>query len=105
MSQHHDHGHGTETLTRSKSQTREPKQFKVLLLNDDFTPMEFVVDLLERFFSKSLEEASQIMLTVHHKGMGVCGIYPREIAETKVMQVNAHARQNGHPLKCQMESN
>lgn len=105
MSHHPDHGHGTETLTRTKSKVTEPKLFKVLLLNDDFTPMEFVVELLERFFSKSEDEANQIMLTVHHKGMGVCGIYPREIAETKVMQVNTHARQNGHPLKCQMEPN
>jgi len=77
--------------------------FKVLLLNDDFTPMEFVVEVLERFFSKSREQATQIMLKVHREGQAVCGIYPRDIAETKMEQVVAFSRQNEHPLRCVME--
>ncbi len=77
--------------------------FKVLLLNDDFTPMEFVVVVLERFFSKSREQATQIMLKVHREGQAVCGIYPKDIAETKMEQVVAFSRQNEHPLRCVME--
>ena len=77
--------------------------FNVLLLNDDFTPMEFVVVVLERFFSKSREQATQIMLKVHREGQAVCGIYPKDIAETKMEQVVAFSRQNEHPLRCVME--
>lgn len=77
--------------------------YKVLLLNDDYTPMEFVVHVLERFFSKSHEEATQIMLHVHRKGVGVCGVYPYEIAETKVTQVIDLARKHQHPLQCTLE--
>ncbi len=77
--------------------------YKVLLLNDDYTPMEFVVDVLERFFSKPNEEAVRIMLHVHQKGVGVCGIYTYEIAETKVTQVVDYARKNQHPLQCTLE--
>ena len=95
----------TETLLRSKTKEGEPLLFKVILMNDDFTPMEFVVDLLMRFFQKSLEKATQTMLEIHHGGFGVCGVYPREIAETKVMQVNRHARNNDYPLRCRMEEN
>ena len=107
MSQHETPHHTwqDETETTQHIQEDEPPLFKVVLLNDDFTPMEFVVDLLMRFFQKSLESATQIMLNIHHSGMGTCGIYPREIAETKVMQVNRHARNNDHPLHCRMEKN
>ncbi len=76
---------------------------KVLLLNDDYTPMEFVVHVLEKFFSKGREEATRIMLHVHHKGVGICGVYTYEVAETKVTQVMDFARQHGHPLQCTME--
>lgn len=96
-----------DTLLNSISNTRlqEPHLFKVILLNDDFTPMDFVVDTLMRFFNKPLDEATQIMLNIHHKGFGICGLYTRDVAETKVMQVNRHSRMNQHPLKCRMEKN
>lgn len=87
--------------TRPKLQ--RPKLYKVILLNDDYTPMEFVVILLERFFRKTREEATRIMLHVHQKGMGVCGVFTREVAETKVRQVLDFARENQHPLQCTME--
>lgn len=100
-----DFSQDTDTITRSEARTREPALYKVILLNDDFTPMDFVVELIQTYFKKSLEEATQIMLTIHNKGVGVCGLFPREIAETKMMQVNKHARKSGHPLKCQMKKN
>ncbi len=90
-------------IESKKSGTKPPDMFKVLLLNDDFTPMEFVVVVLERFFSKSREQATQIMLKVHREGQAVCGIYPKDIAETKMEQVVAFSRQNEHPLRCVME--
>ncbi|KPV40662.1 Clp protease ClpS [Thiohalorhabdus denitrificans] len=80
-----------------------PSLYKVLLLNDDFTPMEFVVEVLQRFFGKDRETATRIMLQVHHHGKGVCGVYPYDIAETKVNQVVDYARSNEHPLQCTME--
>lgn len=80
-----------------------PPLYKVLLLNDDFTPMDFVVQVLQRYFAKSREQATQIMLKVHNEGVGLCGIYPHDIAETKVNQVVAHARAQQHPLQCVME--
>ena len=83
--------------------TRPPKMFKVVLLNDDFTPMDFVVHVLQRFFSKSEMEATQIMLDVHQRGVGIAGVFSKEIAETKVHQVNQFARKNKYPLKCTME--
>lgn len=86
-----------------KVRTKKPSMYKVLLLNDDFTPMEFVVYVLERVFRKNHEEATDIMLKVHQDGVGVAGIYTYEIAETKVDQVMALARQNEHPLQCTME--
>lgn len=95
----------TVLITRTEKRVKEPSLYKVLLLNDDFTPMEFVVDLLIKFFQKPFEEATQIMLNVHEQGIGVCGVYPREIAETKVMQVHHHARNHNHPLRCRMERN
>ncbi len=93
----------TGTVTKTRSKTKKPAMYKVLLLNDDYTPMEFVVDVLERFFGKANEEAVQIMLHVHQKGVGVCGIYTYEIAETKVTQVVDYARKNQHPLQCTLE--
>ncbi|MBI2319402.1 MAG: ATP-dependent Clp protease adapter ClpS [Betaproteobacteria bacterium] len=80
-----------------------PPLFKVLILNDDYTPMEFVVVVLQNFFALSRERATQIMLKVHREGMGVCGVYPRDIATTKVEQVVAYARRHQHPLQCVME--
>ena len=92
---------GIATKTRTKP--KKPSQFKVLLLNDDYTPMEFVVMVLKRFFAMDLEQATRVMLHVHQKGVGVCGIFPYEIAETKVNQVMDFARQNQHPLQCTLE--
>ena len=92
---------GVATRTRTKS--KKPSMFKVLMLNDDYTPMEFVVMCLKRFFSMDLEQATRVMLHVHQKGVGVCGIFPYEIAETKVNQVMDFARQNQHPLQCTLE--
>lgn len=80
-----------------------PDMYKVLLLNDDYTPMEFVVETIERFFNKSREQATQIMLKVHTEGMGVCGVYPQDIAETKLKQVLTHAKESQHPLQCVTE--
>jgi len=92
---------GIATKTRAKP--KKPSQFKVLMLNDDYTPMEFVVMVLKRFFNMDLEQATRVMLHVHQKGVGVCGIFPYEIAETKVNQVMDFARQNQHPLQCTLE--
>lgn len=92
-------GLATKTLARPK----RPSQFKVLMLNDDYTPMEFVVMVLKRFFHMDMEQATRVMLHVHQKGVGVCGIFPYEIAETKVNQVMDFARQNQHPLQCTLE--
>jgi ATP-dependent Clp protease adaptor protein ClpS len=93
----------TGVATRTKPKTKKPSMYKVLMLNDDFTPMEFVVHVLERFFSKGREEATRIMLHVHRRGVGVCGVFPYEIAETKVTQVMDFARQHQHPLRCTLE--
>lgn len=90
-------------LTERKVQTKRPSLYKVLLHNDDFTPMDFVVDILTRFFNRNHAEATEIMLAVHHKGVGVCGIYPYEIAETKVAMVTEFARDHEYPLQCTME--
>ena len=92
---------GVATKTRTKP--KKPSQFKVLLLNDDYTPMEFVVLVLKRFFSMDLEQATRVMLHVHQKGVGICGVYPYEIAETKVNQVMDFAKRNQHPLQCTLE--
>ncbi len=94
---------GTQTITKDRTRTEQPKQFKVLLLNDDYTPMDFVVSILESVFQKSPPEAVKIMLAVHHQGVGLCGVYAKQIAETKVHQVHEQARSYGHPLKCSME--
>jgi ATP-dependent Clp protease adaptor protein ClpS len=93
----------TGVITKTKPKTKKPSLYKVLLLNDDYTPMEFVVHVLERFFNKAREEATRIMLHVHQKGVGVCGVYTFEVAETKVTQVMDFARKHQHPLQCTME--
>lgn len=90
-------------VTKTRPKTQKPPMYKVLLLNDDYTPMEFVVHVLERFFNKPREEATRIMLHVHQKGVGICGVFTYEIAETKVTQVTDFARQHQHPLQCTME--
>ena len=92
---------GVATKTRAKA--KKPSQYKVLMLNDDYTPMEFVVLVLKRFFSMDLEQATRVMLHVHQRGVGVCGIFTYEVAETKVNQVMDFARQNQHPLQCTLE--
>ncbi len=92
---------GVATKTRTKP--KKPSQFKVLLLNDDYTPMEFVVMVLKRFFSMDLDQATRVMLHVHQRGVGVCGVFTYEVAETKVNQVMDFARQNQHPLQCTLE--
>lgn len=92
---------GIATKTRAKP--KKPSRYKVLMLNDDYTPMEFVVLVLKRYFSMDLEQATRVMLHVHQRGVGVCGIFPYEVAETKVNQVMDFARQNQHPLQCTLE--
>lgn len=98
-----DSDNGTGVATRTKPKTKKPSLYRVLLLNDDFTPMEFVVHVLERFFSKNRDQATQIMLHVHNHGVGECGIFTFEVAETKVTQVMDFARKHQHPLQCVME--
>jgi ATP-dependent Clp protease adaptor protein ClpS len=92
-------------LAAQRNKLGPPKMYKVLLLNDDYTPMDFVITVLQRFFSLDTEQATQIMLKVHNEGRGACGVFPRDIAATKVEQVIAFARQHQHPLACIMEEN
>ncbi|MBI2276843.1 MAG: ATP-dependent Clp protease adapter ClpS [Dechloromonas sp.] len=92
-------------LEAQRTKLEPPKMYKVMLLNDDYTPMDFVIVVLQRFFSLDTEQATRIMLQVHNEGRGVCGVYPRDIAATKVEQVSAFARQHHHPLACVMEEN
>jgi ATP-dependent Clp protease adaptor protein ClpS len=94
---------GAAVITRTKPKTKRPNLYRVLLLNDDYTPMEFVVHVLVRFFNKTQDAATQVMLHVHHHGVGECGVYSYEIAETKVTQVMDFARKHQHPLQCIME--
>jgi ATP-dependent Clp protease adaptor protein ClpS len=98
-----DTGARSSVITQTKPKTQKPSMYRVLLLNDDYTPMEFVVYVLEQFFNKSREDATRIMLHVHQHGVGVCGIYTYEVAETKVAQVVDTARRHQHPLQCTME--
>lgn len=98
-----DDGPQTGVVIKTRPKTKRPSMYKVLMLNDDYTPMEFVVHVLERFFGKNREEATRIMLHVHQRGVGVCGVYTYEVAETKVTQVMDLARQNQHPLQCTIE--
>ena len=95
----------TGVVVKSKPKTKKPSMYKVLMLNDDYTPMEFVIHVLERFFQKDHEAATRIMLHVHNHGVGECGVFTFEVAETKVTQVMDFARQHQHPLQCVMEKN
>jgi ATP-dependent Clp protease adaptor protein ClpS len=96
-------GNETDVATRVKPKVKKPNLYRVLLLNDDYTPMEFVIHILERFFNKGRDDATRIMLHVHHHGVGECGIFTYEVAETKVTQVMDFARKHQHPLQCVME--
>jgi len=98
-----NNGSGTAVITRTKTQTKKPGMYRVLLLNDDYTPMEFVTHVLMRFFNKDTDEASRIMMHVHQHGVGECGIFTYEVAETKVTMVMDFARKHQHPLQCIME--
>ena len=98
-----DDSSGVAVIPQTRTRTQKPNLYRVLLLNDDYTPMEFVVDVLQRFFNKSIEDATRIMLHVHQHGVGVCGVFTYEVAETKVTQVMDLARQNQHPLQCTIE--
>jgi len=96
-------GSGTVVVTKTKPKVKRPSMYRVLLLNDDYTPMEFVVHVVERFFNKSREDATRIMLHVHQNGVGECGVFTYEVAETKVTQVMDFAKRHQHPLQCVME--
>jgi len=98
-----DVGAGTALIPRTRTQTRRPHMYRVLLLNDDYTTQEFVIIVLRKYFNKSVEEATRIMLLVHNHGVGECGVYTYEVAETKVTQVMDFARKHQHPLQCIME--
>ena len=98
-----DHDPVTGVIIKAKPKTKKPSMYKVLMLNDDYTPMEFVVHVLERFFKMRREEASRIMLHVHRRGVGNCGVFTYEVAETKVNQVMDFARRHQHPLQCTLE--
>ena len=93
-----------QVIEEARLKVAQPSLYKVVLLNDDYTPMEFVIDVLARFFNHDEEQATQIMLAVHTQGKGVCGTYTKDVAETKSMQVNQHSRQHKHPLLCEVES-
>ena len=99
------HQQESSVLEAQRNKIAPPPLYTVLLLNDDFTPMDFVVHVLQKFFSKNREQATQIMLKVHMEGRGICGIYPRDVAATKIEQVLSFARENQHPLACIMEEN
>ncbi len=104
MSEKEEHGDDSGLAVQpAKPKLKKPPLFKVVLLNDDYTPMEFVVLVLETFFHMNREKATQVMLHVHTRGVGVCGVYTRDVAETKVQQVNDYSRSNQHPLMCSME--
>ncbi|WP_201771497.1 ATP-dependent Clp protease adapter ClpS [Pseudohaliea rubra] len=104
LSAQEDDADGGLALENAQPELKKPPLFKVVLLNDDYTPMEFVVEVLEQFFLMNREQATQVMLTVHTQGKGVCGVYTRDIAETKAAQVNQYAREHQHPLLCEIEA-
>ena len=104
MSKEEEDADGGLALQESKPELKKPPLFKVVLMNDDYTPMEFVVEVLESFFRMNREQATHVMLTVHTQGKGVCGIFTRDIAETKAAQVNQYARESEHPLLCEVEA-
>jgi len=93
----------TPDIQTEKPALKKPSMYKVIMLNDDYTPMDFVVELLTRFFQQDEDSASRIMMAIHQTGVGICGIFPRDIAESKVMQVESYCRQHGHPLCCSVE--
>jgi ATP-dependent Clp protease adaptor protein ClpS len=99
-----DDGQGAVVVERKPAKTEPPRMYQVVMLNDDYTPMEFVVMVLQEYFKRDLETATQIMLKIHHDGRGVCGVYSKDVAATKVELVLAAARRGGHPLQCIMEA-
>ncbi len=99
-----DDGQGAVVVERKTRKTQPPRMYQVVMLNDDYTPMEFVVMVLQEYFSRDLETATHIMLKIHHEGRGVCGVYTKDVAATKVELVTAAARRAGHPLQCIMEA-
>ena len=99
-----DDGQGAVVVERKTQKTEPPRMYQVVLLNDDYTPMEFVVMVLQEYFNRDLETATQIMLKIHHEGRGICGVYPKDVAATKVELVLTAARRDGHPLQCIMEA-
>lgn len=103
MSEHDQEHDGTTVVETARPKLAKPPLYQVVLLNDDYTPMHFVVEVLQVFFTMDYEKANQVMLHVHQRGKGVCGVYTREIAETKVALVNQHSRESKHPLMCEME--
>lgn len=103
MPHSHDFDDGNLLLDIAKPKLKPPRRYQVVLVNDDFTPMEFVVEVLQHFFAMDLDKANAVMMQVHRNGKGVCGVYSREVAEMKVNQVNRFSRENGHPLMCQLE--
>ncbi len=100
----HDDGHGSLVVERQTAKTEPPHLYQVVLLNDDYTPMEFVVMVLQEYFNHDLATATQIMLKIHHEGRGVCGVFTKDVAATKVESVSAAARRGGHPLQCILEA-
>ena len=100
----HEEGDSNTAVMTASPQFKRPPMYAVVLMNDDYTPMDFVIEILQQYFAMNLDQATQVMLTVHYEGKGVAGVYPRDIAETKANQVNNYARSQGHPLLCQIES-
>jgi len=99
----HEEAEGDIAVQAAKPELKRPPMYAVVLMNDDYTPMDFVIEILQQYFALNLDQATQVMLTVHYEGKGVAGVYPRDIAETKANQVNNYARSQGHPLLCQIE--
>ena len=102
-SEHPDESEGDVSVETASPEFKRPPLYVVVLMNDDYTPMDFVIEILQQYFALNLDQATQVMLTVHYEGKGVAGTYPRDIAETKANQVNNYARSQGHPLLCQIE--
>jgi ATP-dependent Clp protease adaptor protein ClpS len=100
---HEDEQHGDLAVQTAPPEVKRPPMYAVVLMNDDYTPMDFVILILQQYFAMNLDQATEVMLTVHYEGKGVAGVYPRDIAETKANQVNNYARSKGHPLLCQIE--
>lgn len=99
----HEDEQGDLAVQTAQPQLKRPPLYVVVLMNDDYTPMDFVIEILQQYFALNLDQATQVMLTVHYEGKGIAGVYPRDIAETKANQVNNYARSQGHPLLCQIE--